>query len=993
MAVDFSTLTRDYSGELYFDDTIEHLAVKLAYSTDASVYQEMPVGVAVPRDAADIKRLIAFAGKHGLTLVPRTAGTSLAGQVVSHGLIVDVSKYFNAVPEINQQEKWVRVQPGVVRDDLNALLKPMGLMFGPETSTSSRAMIGGMIGNNSCGLHSRIWGNTRDNLLEVTAILADGTELIFGPVDPGAARQQHGLYGAILSIIEDSTNQSLIAANFPKRSVTRRNSGYALDSLVDQLNFSGRINLSSLIAGSEGTLCFVTEAKLKLIDLPPKEVGMVAIHCTSLQEALQANLIAVQSGCAASELVDHVILEQALNNTGQAQNRSFLVGEPNSILMIEFFDDTRDGLRQKCDTLIEALTTAGIGYAYPVLTGDETKSAWDLRRAGLGLLRNVKGDAQPVNLIEDCAVAVNDLPAYIGELESLLTRHNTQYSMYAHAGDGELHVEPMIDLKSASGRQLFKDILAETAELIKKYNGSLSGEHGDGRLRGQFIPVVMGPEVYDLFRQVKNIFDDQGLFNKGKITDTPDMLTNLRYSDLDDEPDPPAPATPPKKGPGPKTLLDFSAEEGILRLTEKCSGSGDCRKTHITGGTMCPSFMATRNEKDTTRARANVLRQYLTKRPEVFGSGKEADIVMDVLDLCLACKGCKTECPSSVDVTKLRAEFLYHYQNENGISFRTRMVGAFSKQMRLASAVAPLYNFLGRNRFFRRMINRLLGFHPDRSLPEVAGLTVKNWQRKRGFSGNGPGNGGGSGAANKSGKTVYLFCDEFTNYNDAETGKKTILLLERLGYTVIIPEHTDSGRSYLSKGLLMQARACAEQNVLALYDLIDEKTPLIGIEPSAILSFRDEYKSLLQGDMQKKADALSKHVYLFEEWFHREIQRGNVVQNSFTTEGRRIILHGHCHQKALSDIHVASDILSLPKNFSVRVLPTGCCGMAGSFGYEQEHFDVSMKIGELVLFPSIKREPETTIIAASGTSCRHQVKDGTGRKALHPAEILFEALC
>ena len=979
MAVDFSTLAREYSGELYVNDTVEHLAVRMAYSTDASVYQEMPAGVAIPKDAADIQRLIAFAGRNGLTLVPRTAGTSLAGQVVSHGLIVDVSKYLNAVLEVNQQEKWVRVQPGVVRDDLNVLLKPMGLMFGPETSTSSRAMIGGMIGNNSCGLHSRIWGNTRDNLLEVTAILANGTELIFGPVDPETARQ-HRLYGSLLSIIEDGTNQSLIATNFPKRTVTRRNSGYALDSLVDQLNHSGRINLSSLIAGSEGTLCFVTEAKLKLIDLPPKEVGMVAIHCTSLQEALQANLIAVQSGCAASELVDHVILEQALGNAGQVQNRSFLVGEPNSILMVEYFDEIRDGLRQKCADLIAALKEAGIGYAYPVLTGDETKRAWDLRKAGLGLLRNLKGDAQPVNLIEDCAVAVEDLPAYIGELESLLARHNTPYSMYAHAGDGELHVEPMIDLKSASGQQLFKDILTETAALIKKYNGSLSGEHGDGRLRGQFIPVVMGPEVYDLFTQVKNIFDDQGIFNKGKITGTPDMLTSLRYSGKGHA----------ENERSPTTIFDFSAEEGILHLTEKCSGSGDCRKTHITGGTMCPSFMATRNEKDTTRARANVLRQYLTTRPEIIGKGAAADIVKDVLDLCLACKGCQTECPSSVDVTKLRAEFLYHYQKENGISFRTRMIGAFSKQMRAASAVAPLYNFLGGSRFFRRMINRVLGFHPDRSLPEVAGLTVKKWHLRRSRAGDGA---GASAGAIKPGRTVYLFCDEFTNYNDAETGKKTILLLERLGYTVIIPEHTDSGRAYLSKGMLMEARACAEKNVHALYDLIGEDTPLIGIEPSAILSFRDEYKSLLEGDMQKKAEALSRHVYLFEEWFHREMESGNVGQSSFITSVRRIILHGHCHQKALSSMHVASDILSLPKNFSVRVLPTGCCGMAGSFGYEKEHFDVSMQIGGLVLFPAIQGEPETTIIAASGTSCRHQVKDGTGRKALHPAEILFEALC
>jgi FAD/FMN-containing dehydrogenase/Fe-S oxidoreductase len=1013
MAVNFNALTKDYSGELYFNDTARHLAVRTAYSTDASVYQEMPVAVAIPKDAADILLLITFAREHGLTLVPRTAGTSLAGQVVSHGVIVDVSKYMNAILEVNQQEKWVRVQPGVVRDDLNAWLKPLGLLFGPETSTSSRAMIGGMIGNNSCGLHSRIWGNTRDNLLEVSAILADGTELAFGPVDRTAltfgpvdrdtASREHQLYADILSIIEDPANRAAIAKNFPKKTVTRRNSGYALDHLVDQLDHSSRINLSSLIAGSEGTLCFVTEAKLKLIDLPPKEVGMVAVHCRSLQEALGANLIAVQAQCAASELVDHVILEQAINNAEQAPNRFFLVGEPNSILMVEFFDDTQEGLRQKCEDLITALKNAGLGYAFPILTGNETNSAWNLRKAGLGLLRNIKGDAQPVNLIEDCAVAVEDLPAYIADLEALLKRHDTRYSMYAHAGDGELHVEPMIDLKSATGRQLFKDILTETAQLVKKYNGALSGEHGDGRLRGQFIPVVMGPEVYNLFKQVKHIFDDQGLFNKGKITDTPDMLSNLRYAEKEPISAAPGPisltpgSAPQTPGSAPQTIFDFSPEEGILRLTEKCSGSGDCRKTHITGGTMCPSYMATRNEMDTTRARANVLRQYLNKRPEILGQGKEAEIVKDVLDLCLACKGCKTECPSSVDVTKLRAEFLHHYQKENGIPFRTRMIGAFSTQMRLASKFAPVYNALVRNRLFRKTINRLLGFHPKRSLPEVAGLTLKDWHRKRNRPENRPGGKSENRPSHNPGhqprKTVYLFCDEFTNYNDAETGKKTILLLEHLGYQVLIPEHTDSGRAYLSKGLLLQARACAEQNVNALHDLITEETPLIGIEPSAILSFRDEYKSLLDSEGQKKANALSPHVYLFEEWFYKEMQRGNIQPASFTTANKQIILHGHCHQKALSDMHMAQAILSLPENFSVRVLPTGCCGMAGSFGYEKEHFDVSMKIGNLVLFPSIKGEPETTIIAASGTSCRHQVKDGTGRKALHPAEILFDALC
>ena len=567
MPVDLNTLTKDYSGEWYFDDSVKHRTVRIAYSTDASVYQEMPLAVAIPKNTADIRHLIEFARKNQLTLVPRTAGTSLAGQVVSHGVIVDVSKYMNAVLELNQQEKWVRVQPGVVRDDLNAWLKPYGLLFAPETSTSSRAMIGGMIGNNSCGLHSIIWGNTRNNLLEVTTLLMNGSEAVFGPLDLETARQkatpagpdqptslETHIYKNILSLIENGHNQSIIAGNFPKPSVTRRNSGYALDHVAAQIN-KNQLNLASLIAGSEGTLAFITDARLKLIDLPPKEVGMVAVHFNSLHDALKANLIIVRSGCSASELVDHVILEQAINNAEQAQNRFFLVGEPNSILMVEFFDDTPEGLQAKCEQLIGQLKAANLGYAYPVLSGSQTKNAWDLRRAGLGLLRNLKGDAQPVNLIEDCAVAVEDLPDYIAELEILLQKHHTAYSMYAHAGDGELHVEPMINLKTAEGQQLFKTILTETAALVKKYSGSLSGEHGDGRLRGNFIPAVMGPEVYALFKQVKHIFDEKGIFNKGKITDTPDMLANLRYEIQSPRPkispNPSNHPTPSATSPGP----------------------------------------------------------------------------------------------------------------------------------------------------------------------------------------------------------------------------------------------------------------------------------------------------------------------------------------------------------------------------------------------------------------------------------------------------------
>lgn len=972
--MNFLELDKNLTGELFYDSSTSHQAVKTVYATDASVYQEQPLAVAMPRHAEDIKQLIIFANKHKLTLIPRAAGTSLAGQVVGNGLVVDISKYMTAVLEVNAQEKWVRVQPGVIRDDLNAYLKPFGLMFGPETSTSSRAMIGGMIGNNSCGLHSMIWGATRDNLLEVTALMHDAGELVFGEIAyEKLSEKRNGtglegrLYNKLLTLTESEQNQNEILKNFPKKEVKRRNSGYALDSLVNMVQQRQGINLSTIIAGSEGTLCFITEAKLKLIDLPPNNVGIVAVHCTSLQEALHVNLIAVNCGCSASELVDHVILEQAINNAGQAENRFFLQGAPNALLMVEFFDSSEEGLINQCNKLIDALKAAQLGYAYPILTGNDTKKAWELRKAGLGLLRNLKGDVQPVNLIEDCAVAVEDLPAYIHDLEILLTKHRIPFSAYAHAGAGELHIEPMINLKTREGQALFQQVLAETAILVKKHNGSLSGEHGDGRLRGEYISYVMGERVYDLFKQVKAIFDPSGVFNLGKITNTPPMLSNLRYD-----------ADAIKRDH--HTLFDFTGDEGMLRLTEKCSGSGDCRKTEITGGTMCPSYMATRNEKDTTRARANILRQYLNETPETLGTGKSADMVKEVLDLCLACKGCKIECPSAVDMTKLRAEFLYHYQKANGIPFRTKLIGNFGSNMKLASRLSGIYNMAIRNNLIRKAMNHFSGFHPDRSLPAAAGQTLLAWYNAR------------QKTSKITGKMVYLFCDEFTNYTDVEIGKKTILLLEKLGYQVIIPDHAESGRSFLSKGMLEEAKKCAEQNINKLYGKVNDQIPLIGIEPSAILSFRDEYLSLVSDDLKEKAREIGKHTYLFEEWFYREIQAGAIIKKSFTTLPQKIALHGHCHQKALSNMDFAGKILGLPTNYEVDLIPSGCCGMAGSFGYEKEHYDVSMKIGALVLFPAIKKEPHTTLIAAAGTSCRHQIKDGVQRRAFHPAEILYNAL-
>ncbi|CAA9278019.1 MAG: Fe-S protein, homolog of lactate dehydrogenase SO1521 [uncultured Adhaeribacter sp.] len=979
----FTSLQSQLTGELYFDDSSSlHRAQKMVYATDASVYQEMPVAVALPRSNNDIKALIRFAQEQQITLIPRAAGTSLAGQVVGNGLVVDISKYFTQILEVNPQERWVRVQPGVIRDDLNAVLKPYGLMFGPETSTANRAMVGGMIGNNSSGLHSIVWGDTRSHLLSAQVLLSDGSAVEFKPLSARELQAKMALdtlegaiYRNMYELVQNPANRTVIRKNYPKKSLTRRNTGYALDFLVGEegiLPEEFTFNLCQLLAGSEGTLAFVTEAKLNLLPLPPKEDGLVCVHFSSLAEAMQGNLVALQHRPLASELVDKYILDFTKGHTLYQHNRFFIHGDPAALLMIEFMADTPAEIAARTQALIDDLKAQGLGYAYPVVSGLQAKLAWDVRKAGLGLIRNLPGDTQPVNLIEDCAVAPEDLPGYIAEVQQLLARHQLHASYYAHAGAGEIHVEPMINLKTTAGKQLFRTVLQETAALVKKYNGSLSGEHGDGRLRGEFIGAVLGEEVYALLKQVKHIFDPQGIFNAGKIVNTPPMNEDLRYQ-------PDQPVIPIE------TIFDFTQQEGILRLAEKCSGSGDCRKTHVSGGTMCPSYMATRQEKDTTRARANTLRQFLTNS-EKINKFDHAEI-KEVMDLCLSCKACKSECPSSVDIAKMKAEFLQHYYDAHGVPFRTRMVGNFTRSQQLASWAPGIYNFVISNAITSKLTKQMLGFAPQRSLPTVAPVTLRQWFRRWQKE---------TSLQNRTGKKaavpVYLFCDEFTNYNDVEIGKTTVKLLTALGYEVHLPEHLESGRTYLSKGLVRDAKELAVKNVEMLRQVADQNIPLIGVEPSAILTLRDEYLDLVPKDLLPVARGIARNSFLLEEFLWHEAEQGNITYQQFTDQPQLIKLHGHCYQKAYQVLPATQKILALPQHYQVELIPSGCCGMAGSFGYEKEHYEVSMQIGELVLFPAVRQQPENVIIAAAGTSCRHQIKDGTARIAQHPAEILWQAL-
>ena len=972
---DLRQLAARLTGELHFDATMRTL-----YATDSSEYQELPVAVALPKSEADLRELITFARRHLIGLIPRTAGTSLAGQVVGSGLVVDVGRHLNRIVSLDAARRRVRVQPGVVRNELNLYLMPHGLCFTPETSTANRAMIGGMVGNNSCGANSIVHGTTREHVVSIRGFLSDGSEVTFGPLTPaefdkkcaGPDTLETKIHRTVRDLLGDANNRQLIRDHYPKPSVTRRNTGYALDRLMECRVFDPAaakpFNLCQLLAGSEGTLFFGVEFELNCEPLPPPGALMCA-HFPTIQDSLHATLIAMRHRPFGCELIDRHILECTKVNLEQAKNRFFVQGDPGAVLVVEVRHEDRAVIEATMKTLASELRAAGLGYAYPVLWGDDANRVWDLRRAGQGLMMNVPGDAKPREVVEDTAVAVEDLPAYIAEFDALMRdKYGISSVYYAHAGAGELHTRPLFDLKTREGMRFFRGIATDVAALVKKYRGSLSGEHGDGRLRGEFIPFMVGPECYAMMRRVKETFDPHDLFNPGKIIDTPPMDTSLRHG-----PDHPTPEY--------KTVFNFSATQGVLRAAEKCNGVGECRKTHLMGGTMCPSFMATRNEQDTTRARANMLRHVLTEARDGMNAW-DSEQVKGVMDLCLSCKGCKSECPSNVDVARLKAEWQQHYHDANGVPFRSRLIAGFTTSMKWASKAPRLYNAIVTYYITNWLVKRVAGFAQKRSLPTLHTTTLAAWHAEHANP---------TSLAYPHGR-VYLFCDEFTNYNDTPVGIKAVQLLNKLGYEVIIPRHVESGRAHFSKGLIRDAQKFAIRNVELLKDIVTTGAPLIGIEPSAILGFRDEYPDLVPDHLAAAAQALAKNALLIDEFVAREADAGRITRAAFKSEPRAIKLHGHCHQKALSSLTPTVKMLELPSGHKVSIIPSGCCGMAGSFGYEAEHYQISQQIGELVLFPIVRSASVDTTVTAPGTSCRHQIKDATGRTALHPVEILHAAL-
>ncbi|MDD7985973.1 FAD-binding and (Fe-S)-binding domain-containing protein [Lentisphaera marina] len=953
-------LQESLSGELFWDEMLRTL-----YATDASAYKEMPLAVSFPKTKSDIQKLISFAKENELSLIPRTAGTSLAGQVVGSGIIVDVSKYFTGVLEVDTDKEYVRVQPGVVRNELNKELAELGYLFGPITSTANRAMLGGMLGNNSCGQNSLRYGSVRDKLISVKGFLSDGSEVEFSELTEKELDQKLKLdglegeiYREVFALLKDNS-QAIIEA-YPHPEIHRRNTGYCLDLLANMKPFNSQgevFNLATLIAGSEGTLFFATEIRLKIEKLPPKHRVLLCPHFDSINKALEANVLTLKHGPMAVELMDRYILECTDGNRLYKGLRFFVEGDPEAILMIELDADSLEDLEAKQEALLTEFEELGLAYHVSLVDQADIAKVWALRSAGLGLLSNVPGDAKAVPVIEDTCVRVEDLPEYIKEFNEVLDKHGLYCVHYAHAGSGELHLRPIIDLKTQEGHEQFRAIAEDVVTLLKKYRGSLSGEHGDGRLRGEFIKSMLGQEVYSLLEKVKQVFDPQGVFNPNKIVHTSPMDESLRFE---------AGVTTPEFD----TVYDFTHEQGYVRAAEFCNGSGDCRKSSSMGGTMCPSYMAEKQEQFTTRARANILREYLRK--PFKESEFEHEEIKEVLDSCLSCKACKSECPSNVDMAKLKSEFLYQYQKVKGLGLRSRLIAYSAKLANLGSYTPRLYNFLSQ----QKVVKDLLGLSNKRQMPSLARQSFSKWFRNH--------------VQQAYGRKVYLFLDEFSALYESELAIKAVKLLNNLGYVVICPDHAESGRAAFSKGVLDYGRQCAERNVQVFSRLVDEKTPLIGLEPSTLLCFRDEYIDILRGDLQKEARSLAENTYLIDEFFAKI--SSSVDQNLFNNKEQRIDVHVHCFQKSLAKSESLVKALSIPKNYSVKLIDSGCCGMAGSFAYEKEHEEMSEKIANLTLLPHIEGMHADVILVASGTSCRHQVKDLSKRKALHPVEVLFDAL-
>ena len=949
-------LRQSVTGEVRFDKMS-----RMLYSTDASIYQIEPVGVVLPKNSDDVIAVLETAHRHNIPVLPRGGGTSLAGQTVANAIVMDFSRHMRDVLEVNPEEGWVRAQPGIILDELNHKIAHTEMFFTPDPSTSSRGNIGGALGNNSCGAHSIMWGKTVDNVESLNVVLSNGERAHFGPLD-GAQLEtkmrgdslESAIYRDLFQIGE--SQRAEILGRYPK--IQRRVSGYNLDEFVGGSDF----NMARFVVGSEGTLVTITEAKLKLVP-KPKLTALSVIHFNDLLESMEATVATLETEPAAVEMIGSMIIRQAKSNLAYSRITDFIQGDPEALLVVEVIADTEPELIAKLERLETRLKRERLGYAMPRLIkpADQAK-VWDVRKAGLGLMMNVPGDAKPLPFVEDTAVSPEKLPQFVKRFDEIVRAHDTEAGYYGHASVGCLHIRPLINLKDHAGVNKMVSISDEISDLVLEFGGSLSGEHGDGLVRSPYNEKMFGGEIYNAFRDVKRAFDPQGIMNPGKIVDSPGMTNNLRIG-------------PQYKPLSIQTGFAYEQEGSFAHAIEMCNGQGACRK--VLGGTMCPSYMATRDEEHSTRGRANALRGAMSGAlPPDYLTSKR---MREVMDLCLECKGCTAECPSNVDMSKLKYEFLDKYHKANGHSLRDILFGNIAALNKFASFFAPLSNLPLKSALGKRLLEEYVGIDSRRELPPVASQTFRQWFRAS----------GGSPPSDAKLGSVLLFPDTFTDYNHPELGIAAVKVLRALGYRVIIPRVGCCGRPMLSKGYMDKAKSSARRNVDAVYPHIAAGAKLVGIEPSCILGFKDEYPDLLGGDSNAKR--IAANTMLIEEFILYAQEEHGATLDCANPPGK-VLFHGHCHQKALVGTRAAMQVLNSIPGCDPSEISSGCCGMAGSFGFEKEHYDTSMSIGELTLFPAVRAQQGDFTLVMEGVSCRQQIEQACGKQAKHLVQLLADAL-
>ncbi len=943
-------------GEVRFDQYSRAL-----YSQDASIYSMEPAGVVLPQSPDDVQAVMEICNRNGVKVLSRGGGTGLSGQTVQEGaVVIDYTKYMHDVIDINSDEQWVRTQPGITLTELNRQLKPHGLMFTPDPSTASRATVGGAMGNNSCGAHSIIYGKTVDHVLGQDVVLSNGNMTSFENVtgrDLEAKLRLEGIEGDIYRTVRDVANRSapLVEANFPK--VLRRVGGYNLDLV----NEPDGVNMAQLMVGSEGTLAAVTSARLNLVKIP-EFTGLAVLHFKELDEAMEATVATLEHDPSAVEHIGAIIITQARRHIMFSRNLGFLQGEPTDILVVEFNGESEAEIDDKFDKLEQDMQRKELGFAMTRLrTAAEQGQVWAMRENGLGLMNNVEGSAKPLPFVEDTAVSPEKLPEYVRRFDQIIRNSGTEAGYYGHASVGCMHIRPLIDIKTREGMDRLYKISDEVSDLLKEFGGSMTGEHGDGIVRGFWTEKMFGPELVDNFREVKKAFDPQTIMNPGKVFDTPHLLDNLRFGEE-------------YKTYELETRLDFTNEGGFAAAIEMCNGVGACRKLNL--GAMCPSYIATREETHTTRGRANVLRAAISGKFPIDDLTSKA--TFDVLDLCLECKSCKAECPSNVDMAKIKYEFLHQYYKTHKVPRRSKMVADIHKTNARMAPIAPVANAITRSAPMRWALDKLVGFSSDRPAPPVVRKTFQKWfEGRKALAGTYPRG------------QIVLFHDTFMNFNYPSIGIAATDLLESLGFEVVIlKDRKCCGRPMISKGLLDMAGENARHNVDLLYEYAKRGVKIAGCESSCVMAIKDEYPDLLGGE--EKARVVSNATVMLEEIISESLGDDG-PQLEFTDLPKKIQFLGHCHQRALTGLSSSIKALNLPPNYEVTDIPAGCCGMAGSFGYESEHVEVSLAAGEERFFPHVRNNPDHEV-CVTGVSCREQTSFGTGRKARHLVEVLSDAL-